>query len=69
MLEYQFVEVPIGKSKKSLQKAEASYREIIRSKAGEGWRLVQIFTPVGDGLLVPDHYEIIFEKNVTADSI
>jgi hypothetical protein len=64
LLEYQFVDIPIGKSKRSLQKAEATYREIINSKARDGWKLIQIFTPVGDGLLVADHYVIIFEKNV-----
>lgn len=64
MLEYEFIQVSIGKSKKSLKEAEATYQEIIRTKGREGWRLVQIFTPVGDGLLVPDHYEIIFERTV-----
>jgi hypothetical protein len=64
MFEYEFIQIPIGKSKKSLKEAEAIYQEIVRTKGREGWRLVQIFTPVGEGLLVPDHYDVIFERTV-----
>ena len=37
-------------------------KEIVTAHAKEGWRFVQIFTPVAEGLIIPDHYEIIFER-------
>ena len=33
--------------------------EVIR-----GWRFVQVFTQIGEGLIGPDHYEVIFEKEI-----
>ena len=48
---------------------EATYQDVIRKYGEDGWRLVQIFTPVttgGGGLFggpsVPMHYELIFER-------
>jgi hypothetical protein len=64
--EYLFVQIPIKKfaSKTSLNQTMQECQQTIHSYAHEGWRLVQIFTPVGEGLLVADHYEIILEKEL-----
>ncbi|ASA20210.1 hypothetical protein B9T62_04975 [Paenibacillus donghaensis] len=63
MYEYKFIDIPLKKSKKALIVTEADYQELIRSHAAEGWRLVQIFAPMGDGLLIADHYQIILERS------
>jgi hypothetical protein len=67
MFEYKFVEVPIKKtftSKKATAKTIDNIKNIIDENAKESWRFVQIFSPIGDGLLVADHYEIIFERKI-----
>lgn len=66
MYEYKFVQVPIKRfsSKSALHQAIQECQQVVKSQANEGWRLVQIFTPVGEGLLVADHYEIILEKEL-----
>ncbi len=38
------------------------YREIIKEKAKEGWRLKQLFAPPIDGAGVAPFIDIIFEK-------
>jgi len=39
-------------------------KEIINEHAKDGWRFIQIFSPIGEGLLIADHYEIIFERKL-----
>ena len=45
---------------------DATYQDVIRKYGDEGWRLVQIYTPVttgaGSGPSVPTYYELIFER-------
>ncbi|MGV8147262.1 MAG: DUF4177 domain-containing protein [Alkaliphilus sp.] len=65
MFEYKFVKEPIKKiatSKKSMEKNVDNIKDLIQKEAKKGWRFVQIFTTVGEGLIVPGWYEVIFEK-------
>lgn len=67
MYEYKFVEVPIKKvftSKKTTSKTMDDIKASITENAKDGWRFIQVFTQVGEGLITPDHYEVIFEKEV-----
>lgn len=66
MLKYEFIDVnPKGGLKAGKTDAFEECKQIIASKATEGWKLIQII-PVGNektgvGSLV--HYTIIFETN------
>lgn len=46
------------------------YHELVRLRASEGWRLVQVFAPsvfvLGGG--IPDWFEVIFERPVQTDA-
>jgi len=67
MYDYKFVEVPIKKiltSKKTTTKTMDDIKSTIISNAKDGWRFVQVFTQIGEGLIGPDHYEVIFEKEI-----
>lgn len=67
MFEYKFVEIPIKKfftSNKTNLKTKEVIRSSITENAKEGWRFVQCITQVGEGLIIPDHYELVFEKRV-----
>ena len=41
---------------------EEDYREIVKQKAREGWRLVQIFAPPIEGYGVMKFADLIFER-------
>lgn len=41
---------------------EEDYREIIKQKAREGWRLVQLFAPPIEGYGVVKFVDLIFER-------
>jgi hypothetical protein len=64
---YEFVRLDnSGTSAASIcDRPDATYQDVIRKYADDGWRLVQIFTPVttGIGTLVPMYYELIFERD------
>lgn len=67
MYDYKFVEIPLKKiftSKKATSKTMGDIRSSIKEHAKDGWRFVQVFTQVGEGFIVPDHYELIFEKKI-----
>lgn len=67
MYDYKFVEIPIKKlftSKKTTSKTMNDIKSTITEHAKHGWRFVQVFTQIGEGLITPDHYEVIFEKEV-----
>lgn len=67
MYEYKFVEIPIKKffvSKKSIKKTTLKIREVIIEQGKLGWRFVNSITQLGEGLIVPDHYELVFEKEI-----
>ena len=67
MYEYKFVEIPIKRlftNKKTIKHTTEKIRNTISENAKDGWRFVQTITIVGEGFLVPDHYEIIFEKEL-----
>ena len=62
MYEYQFVKINLGGIFTS--KPSSNYKEIISSKAKEGWRFVQIFAPATSGYGSASYFELIFEKKV-----
>lgn len=59
--EYSFVTVELRSGFMRKRPAE-DYQEIIRSKALEGWRFVQIFAPAIAGYGMAVSYELIFER-------
>ena len=59
--EYSFVTVELRNGFMRKRPAE-DYQEIIRSKALEGWRFVQIFAPAIAGYGMAASYELIFER-------
>ena len=67
MFEYKFIKHPIKKLKTNSKTTDETVRqiqEIIRIHAEDGWRFVQIFSPVGEGLISVKHYEIILERQL-----
>ncbi|MHC5209479.1 MAG: DUF4177 domain-containing protein [Planctomycetota bacterium] len=46
------------------REAKQGYQEVIRERAREGWRLVQIFAPGIGGYGAAKYYELIFERRV-----
>lgn len=64
MYEYDFVRIELhGATKKEPQ---GDYRNVVRERAKEGWRLVQVFAPgVMTQYGAPDHLELIFERQVS----
>lgn len=65
MCEYKFVTIPIKKTftnKKTKEQEISEVENITNSYANEGWRLTQIFSPLGEGNITPDNYVLIFER-------
>ncbi|MFV1448331.1 DUF4177 domain-containing protein [Maribacter sp. HS] len=62
MYEYQFVKINLGGI--FTAKPSSNYKEIISSKAKQGWRFVQIFAPATSGYGAASYFELIFEKKV-----
>ena len=65
MYEYKFVIIPISKGLTSKKTKEVEIRELEKKAneyAGEGWRLSQIFSPLGEGNVSPDNYVLILER-------
>lgn len=56
---YEFVKV---KASFFQRKPVENYREIVETKACEGWRLVQILAPGTGPYGAVGYYELIFEK-------
>ena len=61
--DYKFERIDAGLF--GMQKAEKDYRNVILSHGREGWRLVQVFAPVGQGMAGPKYYEMIFERELS----
>jgi len=59
---YEFKKI---KPKLFTRKPEENYEKIIKEKAREGWKLVQIFAPGTGPNGTVGHYELIFEKEDT----
>ncbi len=59
MFDYDFQTCPVEYGKRGQIDPEG-YRKLIRDKAREGWRLVQIF--IANPPAVPYQYELIFER-------
>jgi len=65
MFEYKFIEVPINSSFPTKSKVDHSTEEIrgiIEAHANEGWRLVQVYTPIGYKGSTGSSYEVILER-------
>ncbi|WP_282074720.1 DUF4177 domain-containing protein [Maribacter aquivivus] len=62
MYEYQYVKIGVGGL--FTAKPNSDYKEIIASKAKEGWRFVQIFAPAISGYGSASYFELIFEKKI-----
>jgi len=65
MYEYKFVKVQIKThftTRKAVDTSTDEIRKVIVDHAKEGWRLVQVYTPMGQGMITGNNYEIIFEK-------
>ena len=61
--EYDFVR--IGEGVMAVRKeGKARYQDIVRDRAREGWRLVQIFAPGIGAYGAAKYYELIFERPV-----
>ena len=66
--EYDFVEMPKGAfSTREPRLGGKDYREVVRERASQGWRLVQVFAPAVKGLGDIRGYELIFEREVLRD--
>jgi len=61
MTKYKYEFVKIKANFWSRQPAE-DYHEIIKARARDGWRLVQIFAPASFGYGSVGYYESVFEK-------
>ncbi|MEM6313476.1 MAG: DUF4177 domain-containing protein [Planctomycetota bacterium] len=65
--EYDFVSIKLTSRSFSLSQEPAEdYQEVVRRRARDGWRLVQVFAP---GLFAsgrPQQFELIFERLVDA---
>jgi len=63
--EYDFVRMPKGVfSTREPRLDGKDYREVIRERAAQGWRLVQVFAPGVKGLGEIAGYDLIFEREV-----
>jgi len=65
MYEYKFVKVSIKQlfpSRKAVDASTEEIRKIIIDHAKEGWRFVQVYTPIGQRMITGNNYEVIFEK-------
>ncbi len=59
---YEYDIIRVGKKGFLNVKLEEDYREIIKQKARDGWRLVQIFAPPIEGYGVIKFVDLIFER-------
>jgi len=65
--EYKFVR--IGEGWWSVRTAaKAEYQKVIREHAEDGWRLVQVFAPGIGAYGRATFYELIFERQMGAES-
>ena len=62
--EYDFLRINFSSILNSPKKAESEYRKIIKQRAKDGWRLVQIFSPATSHHGHAEFYEMIFERPV-----
>jgi hypothetical protein len=59
---YEYEIIRIEKKGVLNVKLKEDYREIIKEKAKEGWRLVQVFAPPIEGYGVIKFVDLIFER-------
>jgi hypothetical protein len=59
--QYEYTFVRLGENwMDGGSEAQDDYRTIIQQHAAEGWRLMQMFSPMHDGK--QEYYELIFER-------
>lgn len=65
LYEYKFIQVPAARGV-AVKPGDtfAACKEVIAKAALEGWRLVQVVTPINEktGVFSPNCYEIILER-------
>jgi hypothetical protein len=71
-VEYKFVR--IGENRLSAvfgvqDKARKGYEQVVNEHARGGWRLVQIFAPGVAAFGAAKYYELIFERELVAESV
>ena len=59
---YEYEIIRIEKKGLLNVKLKEDYREIVKEKAREGWRLVQVFAPPIEGYGVIKFVDLIFER-------
>ena len=62
--EYDFLRIKFSSVLNSPREAESAYRDVIKKRAKQGWRLVQIFSPATSHHGHAEFYEMIFERPV-----
>ena len=60
--QYEYEIIRIEKKGLLNVKLTEDYREIVKEKAREGWRLVQVFAPPIEGYGVIKFVDLIFER-------
>ena len=60
--QYEYEIIRIEKKGLLNVKLKEDYREIVKEKAREGWRLVQVFAPPIEGYGVIKFVDLIFER-------
>ena len=68
--EYEFVRLGEGQVSALLgpqTKARHDYQAVVHEHAREGWRLVQIFAPGVAAFGAAKYYELIFERELSAE--
>lgn len=63
--EYDFVRLGEG-FLAARSEAKHGYRAVVRDRAREGWRLVQVFAPGVGAYGAAKYYELIFERPVAS---
>lgn len=65
MLEYKYISFPIKKtftSKKSKEQELLELEQLTNQYADQGWKLIQVFSPLGEGNVLPDNYVLIMAR-------
>ncbi len=61
MYEYKFIKIKLGFFLRQPEGGK-DYHEVVRKYASEGWRLVQIFSPILPPANFSKYFELIFER-------
>ncbi len=68
MTRYEYKFVRLGEGWFGVRReGREDYREVVRSHAQDGWRLVQIFAPSIGGYGHAKFFEVVLERELPAD--